>query len=63
MVKAFVEERFPVAMRRDSYMRCLYSNNVHEMVSGMHSPGRHCHSTMPFAVIGGHSLGVYTVDR
>ena len=63
MIKAFVAERFAVPMHSDSFMRCLYSNNVHEMVSGVHGPGRRCHSTMPFAVIGGHSSGVYIVDR
>ena len=32
MIKAFVAERFAVPMHSDSFMRCLYSNNVHEMV-------------------------------
>ena len=45
MIKSVVSERFPLLDPdgSDSYMRCLYSNNLHEAVTGTHEfiIGRH----------------------
>ena len=45
MIKSVVSERFPLLDPdgSDSYMRCLYSNNLHEAVTGTHEfiVGRH----------------------
>ena len=45
MIKSVVVERFPLLDPdgSDSYMRCLYSNNLHEAVTGTHEfiIGRH----------------------
>jgi hypothetical protein len=41
IISACARERFPLlAPREDSYMRCLYSNNVHEMVTGSEYSGQ-----------------------
>lgn len=43
LIAAVARERFPALDQPDSFMRCLYSNNLHEMVTGTHEyiVGRH----------------------
>ena len=62
MIKSVVSERFPLLDPdgSDSYMRCLYSNNLHEAVTGTHEfiIGRHGIPT-PLAP---HFLGHFSPD-
>jgi len=47
----------------DPNLRCTGGTPLVAAAEGgqVHSPGRRCHSALSLTVIGGHSLGIYTV--